>query len=131
MNALRCSRSGNRLSNSFCKAWLSSPETCLRQIRFRNPDDPEASPNSRRFRAESKVAVGAEGAHPEPLRKSQRLAIISLAKLGIELIGVGRDIAELAAVHDADPVRSIPSMSAISNAAVGPELAFTSRASAE
>ena len=44
--------------------------------------------------AETEMAVGDEGAHAEPLGERQRLAIMSLAALGIELIGVGCDIAE-------------------------------------
>ena len=44
--------------------------------------------------AETEVAVGDEGAHAEPLGERQRLAILSLAALGIELVGVGCDIAE-------------------------------------
>jgi hypothetical protein len=44
--------------------------------------------------AETEMAMGDEGTHPQPLGKGQRLAIMSLAALGIELIGVGCDVAE-------------------------------------
>src|SRR5215213_483964 len=53
-----------------------------------------ACPRAQVKLAETEVAVGDEGVHAEPLGESQRLAIKSLAALGIELIGVGCDIAE-------------------------------------
>ncbi len=44
--------------------------------------------------AEAEVAVGDEGAHAARLGERQRLAVVSLAALGIELVGMGCDVAE-------------------------------------
>jgi hypothetical protein len=44
--------------------------------------------------AEPKVAVGDDRAHAAWLCERQRLAIVGLAALGIELIRMGRDVAE-------------------------------------
>ena len=42
---------------------------------------------------EAEVAVGDERAHAARLGEGQRLAVVSLAALGIEPLGVGRDVA--------------------------------------
>ena len=44
--------------------------------------------------AEAEVAVGDERAHAARLGKRQRLTVVDLAVLGIEQVGVGRDVAE-------------------------------------
>jgi hypothetical protein len=44
--------------------------------------------------AEAEVAVGGEGAHAARLGQRQRLAILSLGALGIEPIGMARDVAQ-------------------------------------
>ena len=44
--------------------------------------------------AEAEVAVGNERAHPAGLGEHQRLAVVGLASLGIEPVGMGRDVAE-------------------------------------
>ena len=44
--------------------------------------------------AEAEVAVGDEGAHAARLGERQRLAVVGLAALGIEPVGMGRDVAE-------------------------------------
>src|SRR5215813_11341715 len=44
--------------------------------------------------AEAEVAVGDEGAHAASFGKGQRLAIVSVAPLGIETVAMGRNIAE-------------------------------------
>ena len=44
--------------------------------------------------AEAEVAVGDEGAHAARLGERQRLAVMGLAALGIEPVGMGRDVAE-------------------------------------
>src|SRR6266849_4307477 len=44
--------------------------------------------------AEAEVAVGDERAHAAWLGERQRLAVVSLAALGIEPVGMGRDVAE-------------------------------------
>ncbi len=44
--------------------------------------------------AEAKVAVGDDRAHAARFRERQRLAIVGLTARGIELIDVGRDVAE-------------------------------------
>jgi hypothetical protein len=44
--------------------------------------------------AEAEVAVGDGRAHAARLGERQRLAVVSLAALGIEAIGMGRDVAE-------------------------------------
>src|SRR5438445_6352874 len=44
--------------------------------------------------AEAEVAVGDEGAHAARLGERQRLAVVSLAALGVEPVGMGRDVAE-------------------------------------
>ena len=44
--------------------------------------------------AEAEVAVGDEGAHATRLGERQRLAVMGLAALGVELVGMGGDIAE-------------------------------------
>src|SRR5262249_45229740 len=44
--------------------------------------------------AEAEVAVGDEGAHAARLGQSQRLAILGLGGLGIEPIGMARDVAQ-------------------------------------
>ena len=45
-------------------------------------------------RAEAEVAVGDEGAHAARLGEGQRPAVVGLAALGIEPVGMGRDVAE-------------------------------------
>jgi hypothetical protein len=46
--------------------------------------------------------VGDEGAHATGLGEGQRLAVVGLAALGIEPVGMGRDVAEQAprVAHD-------------------------------
>src|SRR5215470_4356446 len=44
--------------------------------------------------AEAEVAVGDEGAHAARLGQRQRLAVVGLAALRVEPIGMGRDVAE-------------------------------------
>jgi DNA-binding NtrC family response regulator len=44
--------------------------------------------------AEAEVAVGDEGAHAARLGERERLAVVSLAALGIKPVGMGRDVAE-------------------------------------
>jgi hypothetical protein len=44
--------------------------------------------------AEAEVAVGDERAHAARLGEGPRLAVVGLAALGIEPIGMGRDVAE-------------------------------------
>ena len=44
--------------------------------------------------AEAEVAVGDEGPHAARLGERQRLAVVGLAALGIEPVGMGRDVAE-------------------------------------
>ena len=44
--------------------------------------------------AEAEVAVGDEGAHAARLGERQRLAVVGLTALGIEPVGMGRDVAE-------------------------------------
>ena len=44
--------------------------------------------------AEAEVAVGDEGAHAAWPRKRQRLPVVNLSALGIESVGMGRDLAE-------------------------------------
>ena len=44
--------------------------------------------------AEAEVAVGDEGAHAARLGQRQRLAVVSLAGLGVEAVAMGRDVAE-------------------------------------
>ena len=44
--------------------------------------------------AEAEVAVGDERAHAARLGEGQRLAVVSLAALGVEPVGMGRDVAE-------------------------------------
>jgi len=44
--------------------------------------------------AEAEVAVGNEGAHAARLGERQRVAVVGLAALGIEVVGMGRDVAE-------------------------------------
>jgi hypothetical protein len=44
--------------------------------------------------AETEVAVGDEGAHAARLGERQRLAVVGFAALGIEPVGMGRDVAE-------------------------------------
>ena len=44
--------------------------------------------------AEAEVAVGDERAHAARLGERQRLAVVGLAALGIEPVGMGRDVAE-------------------------------------
>src|SRR5262250_3001149 len=44
--------------------------------------------------AQAEVAVGDEGAHAARLGEGQRLAVVGLAALGIEPVGVGRDVTE-------------------------------------
>jgi hypothetical protein len=44
--------------------------------------------------AEAEVAVGDEGAHSPRLGERQRFAVLILAMLGIESIGMGRDVTE-------------------------------------
>ena len=44
--------------------------------------------------AEPEVAVGDERAHAARLGKRQRLAVVGLAALGVEPVGMGRDVAE-------------------------------------
>ena len=53
--------------------------------------------------AEAEVAVGDEGAHATRLGERQRLAVVGLAALGIEPVGMGRDIAEQAQSMGCDP----------------------------
>src|SRR5262249_10873479 len=43
---------------------------------------------------EAEVAVGDERAHAARLGEGQRLAVVGLAALGIEPVGVGRDVTE-------------------------------------
>ena len=45
-------------------------------------------------RAEAEVAVGDEGSHAARLGQRQRLAVAGLAALGVEPVGMGRDVAE-------------------------------------
>ena len=40
------------------------------------------------------MAVGDEGTHAARFRECQRFAVIGLAALGIELVGMGCDVAE-------------------------------------
>jgi len=40
------------------------------------------------------VAVGDERAHAERLGEPERLAVVGVAALGIEPVGMGRDVAE-------------------------------------
>ena len=40
------------------------------------------------------MAVGDEGTHAARLGERQRLAVVGLAALGIEPVGMGRDVAE-------------------------------------
>jgi len=44
--------------------------------------------------AEAEVAMGDEGAHAARLGERQRLAVVGLAALGVEPVGVGRDVTE-------------------------------------
>jgi hypothetical protein len=44
--------------------------------------------------AEAKVAAGDEGAHAARLGERQRLAVVGLATLGIEPVGMGCDVAK-------------------------------------
>ena len=44
--------------------------------------------------AEAKVAVGDERAHAARLGEGQRVGVVDLAALGIEPVGMGRDVAE-------------------------------------
>src|SRR5258708_8304564 len=44
--------------------------------------------------AKAEVAVGDEGAHAARLGERQCLAVVGLAALGIESVGMGRDVAE-------------------------------------
>src|SRR5262245_24002704 len=44
--------------------------------------------------AEAEVAVGDERAHAAWLGECERLAVVGLAALGIEPVGMGRDVAE-------------------------------------
>ena len=44
--------------------------------------------------AEAEVAVGDERAHAARLGEGQRLAVVGLAALGVEPVGMGRDVAE-------------------------------------
>jgi len=44
--------------------------------------------------AEAEVAVGDEGTHAAWLRKGQRLVVMTLAALGVQPIGMARDVAE-------------------------------------
>ena len=44
--------------------------------------------------AEAEVAVGDEGPHAARLGERQRLAVVGLAALGVEPVGIGRDVAE-------------------------------------
>ena len=44
--------------------------------------------------AEAEVTVGHEGAHAARFGEGQRLAVVGLAALGIETVGMGRDVAE-------------------------------------
>ena len=44
--------------------------------------------------AEAEVTVGDERAHAARLGEGQRLAVVGLAALGVEAVGMGRDIAE-------------------------------------
>src|SRR5215471_18967805 len=44
--------------------------------------------------AEAEVAVGDEGAHAARFGQRKRLAVVGLAALGIEPLGVGRDVTE-------------------------------------
>src|SRR5258708_35501802 len=43
--------------------------------------------------ARAEVAVGDEGAHAARLGERQRLSVVGLAALGIESVGMGRDVA--------------------------------------
>ena len=43
---------------------------------------------------EAEVAVGDERAHAARLGEGQRLAVVGLAALGIESVGMGRDVTE-------------------------------------
>src|SRR5215472_9544964 len=43
---------------------------------------------------EAQVAVGDEGAHATRFGQRKRLAVVGLAALGVEAIGMGRDCAE-------------------------------------
>jgi hypothetical protein len=44
--------------------------------------------------AEAEVAVGDERAHAARLGNGQRLSVVGLAGLGIEPVGMGREVAE-------------------------------------
>ena len=44
--------------------------------------------------AEAEVAVGDERAHAQRLGEGQGLAIVGLGALGVEAVGMGRDVAE-------------------------------------
>ena len=44
--------------------------------------------------AEAEVAVGDERAHAARLGEGQRLAVVGLAALGVEPVGMGLDVAE-------------------------------------
>jgi hypothetical protein len=45
-------------------------------------------------RAEAEVAVGDEGAHAARFGEGHRLTVVGLATLSVELVGMGRDVAE-------------------------------------
>ena len=53
--------------------------------------------------AEAEVAVGDEGAHAARLGERQRLAVVGLAALGIEPVGMGGDVAEQVQLMGREP----------------------------
>jgi hypothetical protein len=63
---------------------------CRRDMLLR----PLARAGAPRDMAKTEVTMGDEGLHAEPLRQRQCLTVMSLAALGIELIGVGCDVAK-------------------------------------
>ncbi len=54
--------------------------------------------------AEAQVAVRDEGAHAARLGEGQRLAVVSLAALGVEPVGMVRDVAEQVPRMGREPV---------------------------
>jgi hypothetical protein len=53
--------------------------------------------------AEAEVAAGDEGAHAAWLGERQRLAVVGLAALGIEPVGMGCDVAKQVQRMGAEP----------------------------
>ena len=53
--------------------------------------------------AEAEVAAGDKGPHAARLGKCQRLEVVGLAALGIELVGMGCDVAEQMLIMGCEP----------------------------